>query len=117
MTSIADRVRIAGTKHDRRVKLTPEQKAEIRKLREDTGLSYNKIAKMYKVSKRTIMFVICPEKEAVCREQFKARKADGRYKPEKEAWKEVQREHRAYKKNLYDTGEIKTINKIKSRKR
>ena len=35
------------------------------------------------------------------------RKADGRYKPSKEKWSEIMREHRQYKHRLYLSGQLK----------
>jgi hypothetical protein len=47
--------------NDRRVKLTAEQKAEIKKLY--GKVSQRKLAKAYGVSRRLIIFIGCPEKK------------------------------------------------------
>lgn len=106
MPYISERIKIAGTKYDRRRKLTDDQKDLIRWLREEEQISYNKLAKMFNVSKRTIQFVCCPDKMMKCRERFiKARRA-GKYKPTKEQWAETIREHRRYKQDLRVQGKI-----------
>ena len=97
---------ISGTKHDRRMKLTNEQRQEIRKIRQDKGYSYRVLAKIYNVSKSTIIFVCNPDRYERCREQFIERRKDGRYKVSKEKHAQVIREHRHYKQQLYLNGEI-----------
>lgn len=66
MSSYAQRVRVYGTGYDRRVKLTEDDKEYIRWLRDEEGLSYNKLAAKFGVSKRLIMFV-CLLSGKVCR--------------------------------------------------
>lgn len=100
MGCICDKKRIAGTRFDRRSKLTEEQKACIKLDREYDGTSYQKLAKKYKVSKRTIIFVCKPETYKKCREQFKQRRKDGRYKVSTSERTAITREHRAYKNSL-----------------
>lgn len=93
-----DEIRIAGTSADRRVRLTKEQKAAIVKEREENGTSYNKLAKMYGVTPRTITFVCNPK---VYEEAKKKRAAELRANPiQKELATERQRKVRAYKKML-----------------
>lgn len=58
MSSYAQRVRVYGTGYDRRVKLTEDDKEYIRWLWDEEGLSYNKLAAKFGVSKRLIMFVV-----------------------------------------------------------
>lgn len=85
--------------YDRRRKLSDAQKEEIIELRK-SGLSLRTIAKKYSVDKRTITFVCEPDKYEKCREQFKERRKDGRYKELKEKRRDIMREHRAYKKSV-----------------
>lgn len=101
----SEKIKIAGTKHDRRVKLTPEQRVEIRHMHEFLGTSYNSLARMYSVSKRLVQFVCCPEKEEEARRRFKERRADGRYY-HKNAHNEAVKNLRRYKQGLYLKGEI-----------
>lgn len=92
---------------DRRVKLTDEQKEEIR-IKYKTGLySQRKLATEYNVSRRLITFILDEEKAERAKEQFKERRVDGRYKPDKEKWARTIREHRRYKQELYLKGELK----------
>lgn len=93
--------------YDRRRKLTDEQKEEIKK-KYETGLySQRKLASEYKVSRRLISFIIDSEKYETAKEQFKKRRADGRYKKSKEEWAKTMKEHRQYKQKLYLDGKIK----------
>lgn len=91
---------------DRRVKLSDDQREEIRE-KYATGLySKRQLANEYCVSRRTIQFVCDPEKYKRSREQFKARQSDGRYKPTKEERARIMREHRRYKQKLYISGKL-----------
>lgn len=92
---------------DRRVKLSDDQREEIRK-KYETGLySTRALAREYNVSRRTIQFTCHPERYERAREQFKERRADGRYKPTAEEWAKTMKEHRHYKQRLYLNGELK----------
>ena len=62
---IIDKYLIPKT-YDRRVKLTDNQRAEIVKIRTRQGLSYNKLAAIFGVSKRLIIFVCCPDSLTNC---------------------------------------------------
>ena len=115
----SEKIRIAGTQYDRRIKLTPDQKEYIKWLREKQLISYSKLAKIFGVSKRLIQFICCPDKylknkrfdleiETVKnKESLKQRKAEGRYKPTKAEWAATIREHRRYKEQLKKKGDIK----------
>lgn len=107
MPFTSERIKISGTKYDRRIKLSDDQKQLIRWLREEEQISYQKLADMFNVSKKTIIFVCNPEKYEKAREQFKNRRKDGRYKASKEEWSKTIREHRHYKQELYLEGKIK----------
>lgn len=92
---------------DRRRKLMDEQLEEIR-VKYATGFySQRQLAREYNVSRRLITFCIDDTKRKKCAEQFKERRKDGRYKPTKEEWAAITREHRRYKQNLYDKGLLK----------
>ena len=91
---------------DRRIKLNDEQRKEIRD-KYATGLySQRSLAAEYHVSRRLITFVLDNEKYKKCAEQFKERRLDGRYKPTKEKWNETMRNHRQYKRKLYEEGKL-----------
>lgn len=102
----SERIKIAGTQFDRRIKLTDEQKELMRWLREEGQISYNKLATQFNVSKRLVMFICNPEKYEESKEQSKQRKREGRYKPYKKEWAETVREHRKYKQELYLNNKI-----------
>lgn len=94
-------------KFDRRVKLTDEQRKEIREKYATGLLSTRILATQYNVSRRTIQYTIHPERYEQLKEQFKERRKDGRYKPKKEEWAATAREHRHYKQELYKQGLLK----------
>lgn len=100
----SEKIKIAGSKYDRRIKLTPEQKKEIHE--NPLNLSQRALAKEYGVSRRTIQFILDPEK---LKENLKRREERGGsmqyYKPSE--WAETVREHRKYKQNLKIQGKIK----------
>jgi len=82
---------------DKRVKLQEEARVKIVSLRVD-GLSYDKIANQFKVSKRTIQRIIDPEK-------YKVKKVWKRH-PDSDMNRLNQMDHRAYKKSLFEKGLI-----------
>ncbi len=102
----SEKIKIAGTKLDRRVKLTPEQRVEIRHEHEFGGKSYNALARMYSVSKRLVQFICCPEKEEQAKRRFKELRADGRYYNKEKHTASV-RDLRRYKQSLFINGEIR----------
>lgn len=101
----SDNIPINNEKLDRRVKLTVEQKEEIKALYETGNYSLRKLGAMYKVDKRTIQFIVSPEKLERAKQQYKERRKDGRYY-NKDAHKEAMKAHRGYKYGLYKNGEI-----------
>lgn len=103
----SEKIRIAGTKHDRRRKLTEVQKDYIRWLRKEEKLSQRQLAAMFGVSRRLITFILDPDKEKNNKARLKESKAKGKYKYTKENWAATMREHRHYKQQLYCDGEIK----------
>lgn len=116
MPYISENIKIAKTKFDRRIKLTDEQKQEIR-LRWwnskhkttlsilDKGLSQRKLAKEYNVSRRLIVWILYPERLI---ENRKRREEHGGWKQyyNTDKWWETMREHRSYKQGLYLKGLI-----------
>ena len=102
----SEKIKIEGTKLDRRRKLTEDQKQYIRWLRQEEGLSQRQLATMFGVSRRLITFVLDPDKELKNKALQKQHRQEGRYKYTKEQWAEVQREHRRYKQQLHKEGKI-----------
>lgn len=99
----SEKARIAGTSFDRRRKLDDGDRAQILILRQQDGMSYNKLARMFGVSKRLIQFVCDPEKEARCKEQYRVRRKDGRYY-DRETHNAAIRNLRRYKEDLIKSG-------------
>jgi transposase-like protein len=92
-------------KYDRRVKLSDKDKKQIAEAYATGGTSYNKLASEYGVSKRTIYWVVNPEKQ---RENYELRKANGGSKQyySKEKNTQSMRNHREYKKELLEEGKL-----------
>lgn len=102
----SEKMKIADKTLDKRVKLTDLQREQI-KDEYSTGLiSQRKLAEKYGVSRRTIQFIIDPEKEKIAKEQFKERRKDGRYY-DKENHKQYMKKFRDRKQELYKEGKLK----------
>lgn len=100
----SDSLYIAHTKHDRRIKLSEDDKKEIRLLSK-SGLSQRVLARRFEVSRRLIQFIINPE----CQEEnLKRRKERGGwsvyYSTEKH--RQYIKNHRRYKHKLYVDKEL-----------
>lgn len=94
-----------GRENDRRVKLSPEDREEIVRLREE-GESYPKIAMRYGVSHTLIQYICKPELADKNKEGCARRRKEGRYKPDKGKANAIMREHYAYKKQLWKENKI-----------
>lgn len=66
-----------GRENNKNVKLSDSEREEIKSLY--GTISQRKLAKMFKVSRRLIIFVACPEKYKHSKELYKERRKDGRY--------------------------------------
>lgn len=97
---------INNKKYDRRVKLSDQDREEIRELYKKGNISQQALADKYNVSKRLIHFVIHPEKEVAAREQFKMRQKDRRYY-DKDKHRRYMKKHRDHKKELYKNNLLK----------
>lgn len=84
---------------DKRSKLLPCQKEMIVHYRETEGLSQNKLAKKFSVSKRTISFILNPEKLIENKKRREERGGSNIYYDKDKHTKAI-REHRKHK---YDT--------------
>lgn len=95
-------VHIAGIKgEDRRVRLSEEEKEEIR-YKHKNGASIHSLAKEYEVNKRLVQFTIYPERYEHAKMLARKRRADGRYKPTKDGWRATQANHRKHKRALLE---------------
>lgn len=96
MPYLSEKIKIAGTKFDRRVKLTPEDKKQIRLLYDPSSWSMRKLAARYGVSRRLIQFVIYPERDIKL-------KAERNWKDyyTKDKQRNYMKLHRRYKQKLH----------------
>jgi ribosomal protein L16/L10AE len=92
-------------KHDKRVKLTDQDRIEIRDLYAADVMSQRELAKAYGVSRRLIVFVIYPERMEA---NYANRIANGGSKQYyvKEKHTIAMRTHRKHKQDLYLKGEL-----------
>ena len=95
-----DKIKLPREK-DRRVRITEEDKNRIRELYKQ-NLPIREIARQMEsiCSRRSIQYILFPERLMIVRKQFIERRKDGRYKPTKEKWAETMREHRRYKQKI-----------------
>lgn len=89
----SDNIPIAGTKHDKRVKLTQDERNAIIILVQK-GYSQRKLAAMFRVSRRLIQHIINPQPRPP------APKRSAEY------WAEAKRKYRKRKQELIKTGKI-----------
>ena len=89
--------------HDKRVKLTKEDKELIRHLYETTDTSQRKLATQFGVSRRLITFILDPEKQKANLQAREARGCSKQYY-DKETNKKRMKAHREHKRALYEEG-------------
>ena len=92
---------------DKRVKIQLEDHEIIKQMHKE-GIAMRKIAQVYQVHRRTIQFIISPEKRTA---NYATRVANGGSKQyyNKDKWKQDMRQFRANKKHLLKTDKL--INK------
>jgi predicted DNA-binding protein (UPF0251 family) len=98
-----EKIPINNPEHDRRVKLTDDDRENIREEYATGSISQNNLAKKYGVSKRLVQFILNPEKQEISKQQFAERQKDGRYY-DREKHNEQMKKHRNHKKELYEKG-------------
>ena len=101
-----EQIPISNEKLDRRVKLTEEDKKNIVDEYRGGAISINALARKYNVSKRLIQFTLFPERKEKARKDYLERRKDGRYY-DKDKHTEHTRNHRNYKKELWNKGLLK----------
>lgn len=107
MVMLADKTRVAGTRFDKRRRLTEEDKADIRSDYE-RGEGIRAIARCYGVSRRLIQFVLFPERleqNLLCR----AKRGGSRAYYDKDKQCEYMRKCRAHKKDLLERGLVEVV--------
>lgn len=100
----SEKIIIAGSQHDKRRKLSEEQKNQIIALR--GTMTQRKCAEQFGVSRRTVQFLWFPEKLEANKQARQARGSWRQYYNKSE-WAETMRNHRRYKQDLYLEGKIK----------
>lgn len=93
----SERIKIAGSKYDRRIKLTDQDKDDIKNM---VGMSIRGIARMYCVDKRLIQFILYPERHQKNLLDRKNRGGSMQYYT-KEKQREYMKAHRQHKQTLY----------------
>lgn len=108
----SDKIKIAGTSYDRRVKLTDKECEEIKYLYKTSIHSQRKLARMFGVSQSLIVMILNPAIREKYNAQYRERMKDGRYRKSREESARVAREYRRYKRQLFVEGKIQ--NNIKN---
>ena len=93
----SEKIKIAGGKYDRRIKITEQDKEDIRNIK---NMSIRAIAGLYGVDKRLIQFVLFPERYER-NKRLRAERGGSKIYYNKEKNTETQREHRKYKQEMY----------------
>jgi len=101
----SEKIIIAKTSFDKRVKLTDDDKKLILKLRAEKNLSQRVLARQFNVSRRLIQYVLDPEKLAENIRQRNERGGSKQYY-DRDKHREYMKDHRRYKQDLYNKGEI-----------
>jgi hypothetical protein len=105
----SDSIPINNAKLDKRVKLTDESRQQIKEEYETGDISIHSLSKKYKVSRRTIQFILFPDRLDKAKEQFAERRKDGRYY-DKDKHREYTKQHRDHKKELWNKGLLEKEN-------
>lgn len=106
MPYLSSKIKIQNTKLDRRLKLTDIERLVIIKMRANTDYSFNKIAQIFSVSKRLIIFICNPESLESCK-KARAERGGSKIYYNKEKNTASQKDHRNYKQALFLKGDIK----------
>ena len=100
----SEKIKLQGMQ-DRRKRLTDEQREEIKELYSTGCYSLNDLAKIYEVSKKTVLLIVNKESAERAKEYRKEHWKEWARKGEE--WNEIVREHRKYKQKLYLEGKLK----------
>ena len=100
----SEKLKLSETQ-DRRRKLTDDQKEEIKRIYAEGKCGTRPLAKQFGVSRGTIQVIVNPSIKQ--RQHDRIAKHWRDYRPTKEEWAKIQKEHRRYKQELYLKGELK----------
>ena len=103
MPSKTDKINLPE-QYDRRRKLGDEQKTEIRQKYSTGYFSLNGLAKEYGVSKKTILLIV--NQESKRKNDDRIKRCWRQYVGTKQDRAQIMREHRAYKRRLFNDGKI-----------
>lgn len=92
----------------RNIKLSLEEREEIKRIRRGDGVSYQKIANAFGVSKRLVIFICNPDIAEKAKERLREAKKQGKYYYKEKNTAAV-RETRRYKHKLYNDGKTEKI--------
>jgi hypothetical protein len=98
----SDKIKIAFTKFDRRIKLTDDDRADIIEKYKSGLYSLRALSREYQVDKKTIKFVVDPEYYKETLEKHRGYE----YKTKDGQRASYMRKHRRYKHNLFMEGLI-----------
>ena len=93
----SEKIKIAGGKYDRRIKLTEQDKEDIRNIK---NMSIRAIARLYGVDHRLIQFVLFPERHER-NKKLRAERGGSKIYYDREKNTKAERETRNYKQELY----------------
>ena len=100
----SEKIKLQGLQ-DRRKRLTDEQRAEIKELYGTGCYSLNDLAKVFNVSKKTILLIVNKDSAEKAKQYRKEHWRE--WQRTGEEWNEIKRKHRKYKQELYENGELK----------
>jgi hypothetical protein len=105
MPALIDKIIINNELLDKRVKLLKSDKQEIVKLYKTGEYSQRHLAKLYNVSRRSIVFALYPERREA---NYKVRVSNGGSKQyyDKDNHTKYMQTHRTYKTKLLNQGDI-----------
>ena len=96
----SEKIKIDHTEHDKRIKLTEQQKETIRKEYATGLVSHRNLAEKYNVNRKTIYNILNPDKYQQQLERNKENNHSKQYY-NKEKHKDYIKQHRRYKQKLY----------------
>ena len=98
-----EKIKIANTQYDRRIKLSEDDKEQIQDRYFNRGESMRSLSRVFKVDRQVIKYTLFPDYK---KQFYKANRE--RVKPEIENAKHnaYMRTHRAHKQSLYVSGKI-----------
>lgn len=101
----SEKIIIAHTQFDRRIKLSIEDKEEICRLHKEENVGIRELTRRYKVSHRSIQFIIYPERQAENILRRNERGGSKQYYKKEKGTKAIAKT-RNYKQKLFIAGKV-----------